>query len=293
MRTQALRVSLLALAFASSAAAQRDTVFSWSKALPAGARLYIRNLNGSIDVRPGTTDRVEIRATIRTETRAVSDVTFDVRENAADDFTICTVDRGMSLCVPGETYGGNNHASVRYIVELPKGLRVMLQTLSGDVVLMQSAVEVSVSTGSGDVVVRESLGRATATTGSGDVTIAAANGPVRATTGNGNVLVAAFGGPVNASSGNGDVDVRMITVDPPADELAMSISSGNGDVRLTLPPSFSGEIDADTGHGKIAVDFPIDASRREDSRLRGLIGGGAGLRVRIHSGNGRLEIRKG
>jgi hypothetical protein len=293
MRSLAVRVSVLVLGFASAASAQRDTVFSWSKKLPDGARIYIRNLNGSIDVRPGTTDRVEVRATIRVDSRAESDVTFDVRENAPDDVTICTVDRGMSLCVPGETYRGDAHATVRYVVELPRGLRVWMQTLNGMVLVMQSAAEVSATTGSGDVVVRESTGRATATTGSGDVTVAAANGPVKATTGNGNVIVATYGGPVNASSGNGDVDVRMITVEPPADQLAMSISSGNGDVRLTLPASFNGEIDADTGHGKIASDFHVDASRRGDGRLRGTVGTGEGLRIRVHSGNGRLEIRKG
>jgi DUF4097 and DUF4098 domain-containing protein YvlB len=292
MRKVALRVSLLAFTFASSALAQRDTVFSWSKTLPAGARFAIRNLNGFIDVRPGTTDRIEVRATMRTDTQAAGDVTFDVREKSPDDITICTLDRGATVCDPGETYGNDNHPSVRYTVEIPKGLRVQFQTLSGNVIIMQSAAEVSASTGNGDVVVRESMSGVSAKTSNGDVTVAAANGPVVASSGNGNVLVAAYGGPVNATSGNGDVDVRMITLGPTT-QPSMTVSSGNGSVNLTLPADFNGEIDATTGDGKIKSEFPVSASIRQDSRLRGKIGNGNGLLIKLHSGNGRLEIRKG
>lgn len=292
MRNIALRTSLLIVTLASSALAQRDTVFSWSRTLPAGAHFAIRNLNGFIDVKPGTTDRIEVRATIRTDTRAAGDVTFEVREKAPNDITICTLDRGMSLCDAGETYGGDVHPSARFTVELPPGLRVWFQTLNGNVILMQSAAEAIVSTGNGDVVVRESMSSVTARTGNGDVTVAAANGPVTATTGNGNVLVATYAGPVNASSGNGDVDVRMITVEP--SQASMSLSSGNGEVRLTLPADFNGQIDASSAsHGKIKSDFPLPSIGRADSRVRGAIGNGSGLTIKIHTGNGRLEIRKG
>jgi hypothetical protein len=290
-----LRGSLLALVLSSSAFAQgttsRDTAFTWSKKLADGARFAIRNLNGGIEVRAGTTDRVEVRAVIRNEssTRA-SDVGFDVRERAADDVEICTTERGVNACVPEDTWT-NRHVPVRYIVDIPKGLRLSFTTGSGFVIVTQSAAEIDAATGSGDVVIRESTGGASATSGNGDVTVAMANGPVRATTGNGRVMVNGALGPVTASSGNGSIEVRLISVTTAHD--SMSITSGNGDVRLVLPADFNGEIDATTGHGGIKTDFSVrERSRDSDSRLRGTIGSGVGPVIRINSGNGRVEIRK-
>ena len=46
MRRTIPGVLLLTLGLATSALAQRDTMFSWSKKLPDGARFSIRNLNG-------------------------------------------------------------------------------------------------------------------------------------------------------------------------------------------------------------------------------------------------------
>ena len=295
-----VRASLLTLALSSSGIAQRestpvprDTAFTWSKKLPDGARFAIRNLNGGIELRPGSTDRVEVRAVIRNAApNRIGDIGFDVRELAADDVEICTTDRGRSACVPEDTWS-DDRINVQIVVDLPKGLRIRGTTGSGYVIVTQVGLEVDATTGSGDVVVRESLGRALATSGSGDVTVAMANGPVRATSGNGRVLVNAALGPVTATSGNGDVEVRMITVASNVAPLFTSVSSGNGDIRLTLPPDFSGEIDASTGNGEIKSDFQVRSSGPQTkSRLRGTVGGGAGQLVKIHSGNGRVEIRK-
>jgi hypothetical protein len=302
-RGSILRASLLTLALSSSSIAQRestpvprDTAFTWSKKLPDGARFAIRNLNGGIEIRPGSTDRVEVRAVIRNAApNRVGDIGFDVREIAADDVEICTTDRGLSACVPEETATArwDERINVLITVDLPKGLRIRGTTGSGYVIVTQVGLEVDATTGGGDVVVRESLSRASATTGNGDVTVAMANGPVRATSGNGRVLVNTALGPVTASSGNGDVEVRMISVASNVAPLFTSVSSGNGDIRVTLPADFSGEIDASTGHHDIKSDFQVrTSSQRTKSQLRGTIGGGTGPLVKIHSGNGRVEIRK-
>jgi DUF4097 and DUF4098 domain-containing protein YvlB len=289
-----LRSLMIAMLAATSAAAQRDTAFTWSRRLPDGARLAIKNLSGPIDVRAGTTDRVEVRATIRVESRGnLSDITFDVREATADDVEICTIYRGVNACDP-DTGSNDVHVSVRYIVNLPKGLRFRAFTGSGDIIIMQSAAEVDAQTGSGDIVIRESMSRVSASSGSGDVTVAMANGPVKVSSGNGKVLVNTARGPVDANTGNGDIDVRMATVTQGVDQPSMSVTSGNGSIRVTLPSDFSGEIDANTGSGSINTDFEMRVQGRLDnSRLRGAIGTGVGPVIKIRSGHGRVEIRKG
>jgi hypothetical protein len=296
MRSRLIRASLLSVLVSSTAAAQRDTVFRWSKALPAGSRFAIRNFNGLVDVQPGKSDRVEVLATIRTEPRGIaSDVKFDVRDQAADSAEICTVFRGVNACDPDESDDSwsDRAASVAYSVQIPKGLRLSIVTHNGDVIVMQTVAEIDVNSGNGDVVVRESESRAVATSGNGDVTVAFANGAVRASSGNGSVMVNAAG-PINASSGNGDVDARIAPLNSSLDTRPMTLSSGNGNVRLSLPADFNGQIDATASHGRIKSDFDVRARGSvERSRLRGSIGTGNGPLIKLNSGNGRLEIRKG
>jgi hypothetical protein len=287
-----VRSSLLLLALASTALAQRDTVFKWSRQLPPGARFSVRNFNGAIEIRPGATEQVEVRAIVRTDSRAIAkDFTFDVQDRAADDVEICTINRGMNACIPDDSWS-DDQPSVQFIIDVPRGLRLRATTGNGDVIVMQAVSDVDVKSGNGDVVVRESSGGASVSSGNGDVTIALANGPVRATSGNGNVMVNTWLGPVTATSGNGDVDVRMISVRSGSD--SMSISSGNGSVKVTLPGDYNGQIDASTGHDGIKTDFDVRTRTRDSkSRLRGSIGSGNGPLIKVHSGNGRVEIRKG
>ena len=293
MRTL-VRASLLTLLAASPAVAQRDTAFTWSKRLPDAARLSIKNLNGAIDIRAGSTDRVEIRATIRVESRgSAADVGFEVRDGVADDVEICTVYKGLSACEPDVSWN-DVRVSVRYVVDLPKGLRFRGVTGNGDVIVMQSVAEIDVSTGNGDIVIRESASRASASTGNGDVTVAAANGPVKVSTGNGRITVNTARGPVDASTGNGDIDASMMSLPQGVALPSMSLTSGHGSIRVTLPSDFNGEVDANTGNGSINTDFEMRVQGRlEHSRLRGTIGNGNGPVIKIRSGNGRLEIRKG
>jgi hypothetical protein len=292
MRSSILRSFLLVGFAATTASAQRDTAFTWSKRLPDGARLTIKNFNGPIEVRAAAGDRIEVRTMIRVDSRGnASDFTFDVRERSADDVEICTVYQGRSDCDPNRSWNVNMRGSVRYVVELPKTMRLRANTGNGDVTVTQTVAEVDANTGNGDIIIRESLGRVGASTGNGDVTITSARGAVKVSSGNGRIIASTSRGPVDASTGSGDIDVRMATI--PADQGSMSFTTGNGTVRVTLPPDFSGEIDANTGNGSITTDFEMRVQGRlSTSRLRGVIGSGDGPVIKLRSGNGRLEIRK-
>jgi DUF4097 and DUF4098 domain-containing protein YvlB len=286
------RSSLLVLLAASTAAAQRDTAFSWSKRLPDGARLTIKNINGPIDVRAATGDRVEVRAVVRLESRgSASDVTFDVNERAPDDVEICTVYRGSSDCDSNHSWN-NMHVSVRYTIDLPKSMRLRAFTGNGDISVTQTVADVDAASGNGDIRITESLGRVTASTGNGAVTITSARGPVKASSGNGRITANTSLGPVEASTGNGDIDVRMAKL--PADQGSMTFTTGSGSVLVSLPADFNGEIDANTGNGSIDTgDFEIRVQGRlSASRIRGTIGTGNGPLVKLRSGNGRLALRK-
>ena len=133
-------------------------------------------------------------------------------------------------------------------------------------------------------------GSVRATTGNGDVDVRGAKSSVRVTTGNGRVTVATAEGPVEARTGNGDIEMTMAQVRARED---MEFHTGSGSVRVTLPPAYSGELDASTGNGDIHSDFDLKVQGRlNPHRVRATIGEG-GPRLRLVTGNGRLEIRRG
>jgi hypothetical protein len=288
------RNTLLVLALGSATAGAQqtstDNLFTWSGRLASGATFSIRHYNGPIDVREGTGDRVEFRAERRT--RRSSEVSFEV-ENVSGGVMVCGVWRERSACDSGRRSGwdwDDGPPSTRLTVILPKGVRLDANTGNGDVVVENASNNVQIRTGNGDVRIRLTAGEVDVTTGNGELEIDGATGPVRANTGNGRVYVTTASGPVNARTGNGEIDVRMRAITGTAD---MAFTTGNGSVTVAVPGTFNGEIDASTGHGEFRSDFEIRIMGRLNPRhVRGTIGTGTGQRIRMSSGNGRIELRK-
>ena len=291
----ALGATLMTVSLAHLSAGQTpardDASFIWSKALPAGSSIVIRNYNGSIDVRESPNDRVEVRATkIATNRRAsANDVSFNVRE-AGTETTICAVYDGVNICDERRRSIRNIEVRANFTVLIPRTMRLRLATGNGAISIDQAGADVTATTGNGRVSIGETTGRVDANTGNGDVQIESARGRVDVSTGNGRVFVATSTGPVNVTTGNGDITVRMRSLQA---EAAMSMTSGSGSIRVTLPADYNGQLDASTGNGSLRSEFDISIVGRIDPRrVRGTIGRGGPV-LRLHTGNGSVELRKG
>lgn len=264
-------------------------LFTWSGRLAAGATFGIRSFNGPIDVRESPNDRVEFRAS--RPTRRAADLSFEV-ETVGDGVRLCAVYRDRSACDSGRRGGDgwdNGPGSTRLTVLLPKGVRLDARTGNGDVTVERASNDVDIASGNGDVRVRLTAGRVNASTGNGELEIEGATGPVEASTGNGRVYVSTSTGPVSVRTGNGEIDVRMNAIGGTGD---MEFTTGNGSVTVAVPANFNGDIEARTGHGEFRSDFEIRILGRLNPRnIRGTIGTG-GRRIRMVSGNGRLELRR-
>ena len=287
-RTAALSVFLGSALHAQNVRGRGDSVFVWTSRIADGGMLTIKNIVGGITVTESSDDRVEVRAEKRARGRSdPSEISFDVRESGSGA-TICTVYRGESACDEGNF--NNARFSVKYTIAMPRGLRLRASTGNGEMSVEKAGSDVELSTGNGGIKVGQTDGRVSVSTGNGDLEVESARGPVRASTGNGRVYVATAAGPVSVNTGNGDIDVRMRSLSSGGD---MSFVSGSGAVRITLPPDFNGDVDASTGNGELRTDFEIRLIGRLDPQhMRGTIGSGGRL-LRLQTGNGRLEIRKG
>jgi hypothetical protein len=287
-------VAAPALTGAQTLLGRSDSVFTWRGALPAGALLTVRNHNGPIEVRPASGSQVELRAEKRARYGNVTDVAFDVSTGSRGDVTICSTFRDNNPCDEDRRSSNGDDdwrrgVTVAMTVLVPRGAQVRVGTGNGTVSVERVGGEVSASTGNGRVNVLNTDGAVRVSTGNGDVEVREAKGAVRVSTGNGRVTVTTAQGPVEARSGNGDIDVRMTALRPSED---MTFSTGSGDVRVTLPTDYNGELDATTGNGTISSDFDLKLEgRMSPRRVRATIGTG-GARLRLATGNGGLELRK-
>ena len=295
-----LSTLLLALSFtgALSAAAdaqlvgRNETVYTWRGTIPAGGQFTVRNFNGPIDVRPATGNTVELRAEKRLRGGSVTDVGFEVRTSSNGDVSICATQNEDSCDGDRRSRddGWHREASVTMTVLIPRNLRLKVATGNGALNVDGAGSEVQASTGNGRVHIGETQGSVRVSTGNGEVEVRNAKASVHVSTGNGNVDVATVEGPVEVSSGNGNIDVRMSALRAKED---MEFHTGSGDVRLTLPANYNGELDAQTGNGSIRSDFDLKVKGQLSPRhVRATIGEG-GPMLRMSTGNGQFEIRKG
>jgi len=270
-----------------------ETVYTWRGTIPSGGQFTIRNFNGPIDVRPSTGNTAELRAEKRPRGDAdIRDVGFEVRKGSNGDVEICSTQNEDS-CYGDDRrgdHGWRRQVTVSMTVLVPRGVRLKLATGNGAVSVERAGSDVQASTGNGRVRIAETEGQVNVSTGNGDVEVRNAKARVHVSTGNGDVDVVTVEGPVEVSSGNGDIDVRMSALRARED---MAFHTGSGDVHLTLPPNYNGELDASTGNGSIRSDFDLKIKGQLSPRhVRATIGSG-GPMLRMSTGNGEFEIRKG
>lgn len=297
--THAIAAALLvlpALASSQSLAGRSDSIYTWRGPLRSGAQLVVRNYNGPIDVRPASGGEVEFRAEKRTYRGggALEDVAFDVSTSSNGDVTICSTFRDRNPCDrdgrgDDDDDGYRRNVTVAITLLVPRGAAVKVVTGNGAIAVERVGGELQATTGNGRVRIADTDGPVRVATGNGDVEIRGAKAPVRVTTGNGRVSVSTTDGPVDARSGNGDIDVSISSLRARDD---MHFSTGSGSVRLTLPASYSGELDASTGNGEMRSDFDLKLKGRiTPRRVRATIGDGGPL-LRLSTGNGELQVLK-
>jgi hypothetical protein len=143
-------------------------------------------------------------------------------------------------------------------------------------------------------------------TGAGNINLRSLKGPVRATTGAGTILAEDLADDVRLESGAGAVDVRGARGRLDAKSGAGSIKAsgepkkdwrlevGAGSIHVEAPGDASFELEAETGIGKVTVspDFHLKASSTSNSRVYGTVGNGGPV-LYVNNGAGSIDIAAG
>lgn len=207
--------------------AQRSE-FRWDKALRAGQTIEIKGINGSIEATRSDGRRVEVLAVKTSERGDVSSVKIEAVEHSGG-VTICSVypssGSRQNACEPGE--GGrmnvrNSDVKVKFIVRVPKGVRLVARTINGSV----KAVDLE-----------------------SDLWAVTVNGSIDITT----------TGRARATTVNGSISARIGATEL-ADDLAFE--TVNGSITVHVPSGLNAEIEASTVGGRLTTDFPLQLMRR-------------------------------
>ena len=227
--------------------------------------LEVRTGSGSIQIKTGPTDTVQVLGLIRARE--------DLLNNSAAS-RIAAIEKAPPIEQAGTTIRIGQHGndplyqnvSISYEITVPANSQIQSMT------------------GSGSITIGNVRGSITAQTGSGSIVIAETAGDVNAQTGSGSIHARAVGGAIRAHTGSGDIEMRQTV---PADA---EMQTGSGDVQLILADNAAFDLVARTGSGAIHVTQPIATRVQSRNRLEGTVRGGGG-RVTVHTGSGSITIR--
>ena len=220
----------------------------------------------------------------------------------------------VSLSVESDDEGrGRRHHDVgdaRYEVSVPRGTRLVLEGVSGNVSATGSQGEVEATSVSGDVNVTDAVRVVSVESVSGSVRAAQVTGNLRAETVSGELRVETVTGNVEASSVSGSLrligiqskDVRTETVSGDI-VYSGSIDAGgkysfeshSGTIRLNIPRGAGAQFSVETFSGDVSTDFPVTtrgSTRGREGRMEFTTGDGR-ARVTANTFSGRIVINSG
>lgn len=176
----------------------------------------------------------------------------------------------------------------------------------GRTISIGKAGEVKATTNAGDITIADAS-RINAKSGGGSIFSKRVRGPFEGHTERGDIRLDSAASWVEASTGSGNIVVRMVP-DNLEGDLHMNLQAGVGDVTVYLPARLRGSVDATIqrptfqGPG-IFSEFPPVPSQPPIQGLapnrfytsthsQSLLNGGGGNKIVLHTGLGKISIRK-
>ena len=166
----------------------------------------------------------------------------------------------------------SRHGDARYVVSVPRGTRLSLEAVSGDITATGSQGEIDASSVSGSVDVTGGVREVNAESVSGAVRVSQVNGNLRAESVSGGVRAENVSGNVEASTVSGgirliDIQSRDVRTETVSGEIIYTgtiegggkydFESHSGTLRLNIPRSAGANVSVETFSGDVNTDFTV------------------------------------
>lgn len=234
--------------------------------------LEIDSFAGSIAVRAGDGDTIQVIATKRARSKSTLDrIELEMSE------------RDGGLRIKAQKPSTLINASVQFEIVVPAGTQLDAHTGSGSVDVYGLDGDVEVDTGSGSVDLSNLGGDAKVETGSGSVSLEDVAGEIDAHTGSGSMDVRGASDRVRLDTGSGRIEYEG---NPSGD---CRFHTGSGSITLVLPGELNVDVDLDTGSGEIDVEFVVEGHTAR-GEVKGTIGDGSQGSIYAHTGSGDIDV---
>lgn len=244
-------------------------------AVPADARITIRNGRGEISVR--SSDEPQIRIAGK---KTVKSWNEKDAERAAAKISVEAVKNGDGYEVrPVNVGSGDSRVSLDLEISVPKKASLMIRGEKGDITVSGMEKPVSITTTNGDIEIRDTAG---------DVDIETRKGDVKVSDTKGNVKLSGRGNEVSVSGATGGLTIDGEFYGPiRADKIAKGVRFVSQRTDLTLS-QLTGHMEAGSGNLEIS-DAPGNLSLRTNSYDVSIEN--ASGKVKVENRNGNVDVR--
>ncbi len=253
--------------------------------------------DGSIEIRSWDQPVVQVEVEKRGPNQQVAEA-IEVQAEQAGHVVTLTVKKPA-----GETRGFlRQWPTARLIALVPRRAKIAARSGDGSITVERVEGDLDLDTGDGSVRGYDLAGTLRIHTGDGSVRLEQVSGALDVDTGDGTVSVAGKLRALRVVTGDGGVMVRA----EEGSEMAepWEVRTGDGGVRLEIPPGFAADLDASTADGRVRLEGvegdadqqaePAGEQARDERSRRELkrqLGGGGKL-LRLRSGSGTITVAR-
>jgi len=244
-------------------------------------RLRVKNIRGSVDVRPCDDGVATITAIKYLDTGNPDWTEIDIRQEEDGSLVAKTIfEKGL-----WQLFNRREPCQIDYIVRVPRACFVKVGCVSGKTLVQGLEGEFYIKTVSGRVALSDLSGKIKVTSVSGKIVGERLDGPTDFESVSGKVHLIESNLPfVAGSSVSGDLLLQT-----PLGEGPYGFKTVSGDVKLFLPPETGCTVGFSSISGRLKTSLPTTHNQRwNHKRYAELQGGGAP--VRFHSVSGNFSV---
>ena len=261
---------------------ERDE-FNQTYQLPAGARVEISSIRGSVKIVNADTATAEVQIIRTARTRA--DLEYHKIEVAQTGNTL--VVRGVQE--PRERSSRNIQVNHQVILKLPRSIDLSVTSVSGSLQSGDVDGQVHVSSISGSANFGNVGGKLQVNSVSGSVEVGNVGADARVNSVSGNVGLGHVNGSLDVTSVSGGVKAGLMSLSP----QGIHINSVSGSIEIGFKSEVNADFTAEHVSGQVYLDVPNVSRESEEksSNVRARIGAG-GTPITISSVSGSIRLTR-